>query len=517
MIAYTTANSAGDGASANVTSEITSVERLTFAAAKARRFSTDVHSLVISSYAEDVPFSPATYRASVNEPSHPGKLQTADGRWWEMVDGNVSLFAFGAKGDGGDVFKELQDALDYLSAKGGGELFIPQGRFSFSKDVRILGHNITLRGVGPASRLSGTNNARLIVGKAELLPDGMKTGTKTIGTRICNLHVAPAGNHSGECVLLDFADNTTISDSVVGPFVLDGTTVAHGIKTNWVQYTEFRNVLIIVNGYGIYIVLPKTQTENEDHFSVSSSWIYCGKFRNKEFSPACLAIEREAGRGAAIFQLSLSSCHLGAFMSGDGDNKHTTGVKYISTEPVDSRLTHAFQLNNCMFEYVLTGIDMKSATHGDTSRVIMVGCSFLGQAVCLLGWKTKSIATVISSYFLQCGMIVDGPRVSFVGANVQTAVNKVSAQELTYHSFSDKYLPGSLSGVRLAERGVIFVNKNSSHVVIPHNMSGVPNSIRISTSWDTTWWLGGVSGSDFVVHFGSPAPKKMTLNWDAEL
>jgi hypothetical protein len=60
-----------------------------------------------------------------------------------------------------------------------------------------------------------TSGARIILGQAINGPaDGngltTKSGTKVQDVTLSGLSIQPASNHAGECVLVDFADNTLI-------------------------------------------------------------------------------------------------------------------------------------------------------------------------------------------------------------------------------------------------------------------------------------------------------------------
>jgi hypothetical protein len=99
----------------------------------------------------------------------------------------------------------------------------------------------------------GTSNARIILGQAIVGPadaNGLisKLGTKVQDCTLTGLSIQPASNHAGECVLLDYADNTLIELCTIGPFGNDGSTVTIGVKTNWVQWVYIDKNQINVNG-----------------------------------------------------------------------------------------------------------------------------------------------------------------------------------------------------------------------------------------------------------------------------
>jgi hypothetical protein len=60
------------------------------------------------------------YARVVAQPSHPGKVQSLDGAWWELRDRDAYPEQFGAKADGVTVdFAAFTDARSYVVAKGG--------------------------------------------------------------------------------------------------------------------------------------------------------------------------------------------------------------------------------------------------------------------------------------------------------------------------------------------------------------------------------------------------------------
>jgi len=62
----------------------------------------------------------ARYKRVGSEPSHAGKVQSADGAWWEIVGDEVSPLQFGAKFDGQTIDSvAVQDAIDFLPSTGG--------------------------------------------------------------------------------------------------------------------------------------------------------------------------------------------------------------------------------------------------------------------------------------------------------------------------------------------------------------------------------------------------------------
>lgn len=81
----------------------------------------------------------ALYVKVGSEPAHAGKFQTADGAWWELAEGQkLNIEAFGVVAGLGvsDPVKAanaaaLQDANDFMEARGGGEVFAPAQFYLF--------------------------------------------------------------------------------------------------------------------------------------------------------------------------------------------------------------------------------------------------------------------------------------------------------------------------------------------------------------------------------------------------
>ncbi len=66
----------------------------------------------------------ALYKRVAAEPSHIGKIQSADGAWWEIADRVLRPEMFGIKGDGSDETALLQGMFDFAAGK---EVVLPYG------------------------------------------------------------------------------------------------------------------------------------------------------------------------------------------------------------------------------------------------------------------------------------------------------------------------------------------------------------------------------------------------------
>lgn len=110
---------------------------------------TSVRSVATDGYAAPGDGGGALYRYAAAEPPHPGKVQSADGSWWEYVpiNGVFNIAAFGADLTGATISSlAVQDAMDAAHAHGGGIVWHPGGTVVIGET--IYGHKrITMDGI----------------------------------------------------------------------------------------------------------------------------------------------------------------------------------------------------------------------------------------------------------------------------------------------------------------------------------------------------------------------------------
>lgn len=123
----------------------------------------------------------AIYKRVVSEPAHPGKLQSADGAWWQIAENRLSLAAFGAQQGGPNCSTALENALD-TSAAIGGMVYIPSGDWHFATTSV---YPIAARGIvgeGDSSVLYLTSNVPLLTLTTSVaVSDKLFTDFKVLG------------------------------------------------------------------------------------------------------------------------------------------------------------------------------------------------------------------------------------------------------------------------------------------------------------------------------------------------
>lgn len=153
----------------------------------------------------------ALYRRVSSEPSHPGKVQSSDGAWWELAENRPSVKMFGAKGDGTtDDAAALGNAFSYCySHLLAPELYIPAGYYKIAQALPDISKSITITGDGPRTSmlmLHGNNSTLNIRGASARATD------VTFDNFSVNASNMTAGSLA---VRLDFAQSTLFSDFMV--------------------------------------------------------------------------------------------------------------------------------------------------------------------------------------------------------------------------------------------------------------------------------------------------------------
>ncbi len=124
------------------------------------------------------------YAYSASEPSHAGKVQSADGAWWEISGLYPNVKQFGAAGDGStDDATALQNAIDYAEANAPCTMFMPSGRFITSSTLVIDASNVGLAGAGAHQSFILGNFA---VGDIILIGNG---STERVGITLSNFTI----------------------------------------------------------------------------------------------------------------------------------------------------------------------------------------------------------------------------------------------------------------------------------------------------------------------------------------
>lgn len=88
----------------------------------------------------------ALYKRKASEPGHPGKVQSADGTWWEIAESDLNFYQFGAIGDGStDDRDAIADCIECASELGGvgtgRRIVVPAATFAMGSSVTVPDNN----------------------------------------------------------------------------------------------------------------------------------------------------------------------------------------------------------------------------------------------------------------------------------------------------------------------------------------------------------------------------------------
>jgi len=130
----------------------------TVAALQAMNVSPSVSTILVDGYYAAGDLGAATYKRVASEPTHAGKIQSADGTWWELTTTTPNAYMFGAKGDGAtsDATK-LQNLFDYAAAKNT-PAYLPAGNFVVPTEILTVATNVQVIGCGRDSQIWRTKD-----------------------------------------------------------------------------------------------------------------------------------------------------------------------------------------------------------------------------------------------------------------------------------------------------------------------------------------------------------------------
>jgi len=142
----------------------------------------------------------ALYKAVGSAPSHVGRVQSADGQWWEIAEPVIHAEHLGAIGDGTDQTAAIQAAADVAAAQGKGAVRIGAGVFLVST-VSFTGAGCGLIGAGRGRtvlrRSSGGGSAAPGMLDASGAEEAARTLSSTAALSATNLSFTTAGLAAG--------------------------------------------------------------------------------------------------------------------------------------------------------------------------------------------------------------------------------------------------------------------------------------------------------------------------------
>lgn len=492
------------------------------ALALATKFDAAVTTLYMGGYAQPGDFGVAAiYTSAGASAGSAGAFQDAAGRWFRLVvNGYVNIGWFGAKGGGVlDDAAAIRATITALPVNVGGAIYIPSGIFMYGSDIHLNTNFVTIYGNGGSSILQANNSAKFYIG----VPQGVGAINVLFPT-FEKVTFAASGNHNGAILIAVLTQNLTLRDLDISVRDNNGATRTDGLRLESTQYTVIDNLHSFVNGYNIHVFLPNSIIQNEDHYTISNSFLYTSKVMKAGSTPANIAIEREAGRQLfnAPGQFGAYNTHFGNFASGGASP--TAGILVINElSGSDSRVVTSACLETCMFENHEYGFNAGTASTNDTSTASFKNCYFLAITTCgILGSQTfKSAATVENCKFLNCpGDATKNIRVHWLGPNDVSVSGQIMDDPRTQR-LSNKAAQ-CVSGTTLWNANTETVLSGVSSIVVTHGIRGnaaplQPTSIIATPGFNSTWWVTNEGTTTFTLHFGTPPGANSYVYWQAEI
>lgn len=352
---------------------------------------------------------------------------------------SYSVLDFGAYGDGvhnnNDAFRE---AIDYLSAQGGGQLKIPEGVFYLTQTIRVPS-NISIVGEGRNTKLKANNqiyvfqtmgsfstdhkelNANANIGDTRLQvanTTGINVGDtiNLISQRVATS--SDAGNRSrlGDSTAnshnVRFAETFSVKAKgtnyvdlggslVFSAYRTNGTQETHPNagtssyirKANYVENVEFKNFQIVgdvniaINIHnGKDCVVENVLWRDSDQATLVR---FLDSYNCKAINCSHILRQNEFSKGSSISFISVSSVMCG-FDSCYVENTRTPfDITYNTSSALAMPSMWCF-VNNCKTKNTYRGI----TTHGGTYGSQITNNEFIGCE--LTGAETRSRETVIS-------------------------------------------------------------------------------------------------------------------------
>lgn len=248
------------------------------AAVAAKPIPAAITAFATSGYAADGDGGQAVYKRVVAMPSHPGRVQSSDGAWWEMFDAEANVRAFGADPTAtSDCATAFRNAILYASAVTPARPFyIPSGKYkifttvTFPTEFTIYGDGPTLSQIIPMMT-DGTACLKYVSGNQH-------TSLKDFGIlTLLDWGGYLAGSAAQNCIGLDGMD-TSVGHTT--RYLIDNVVI-YGCKIGYQVYGWDADIRLLktigcdLGFWGIMVNNSRVNLLSEvclKHFNITDTW-----------------------------------------------------------------------------------------------------------------------------------------------------------------------------------------------------------------------------------------------------
>ncbi|AEI45636.1 hypothetical protein KNP414_07126 [Paenibacillus mucilaginosus KNP414] len=349
----------------------------------------------------------------------------------QMASGAVEASTTGSFVNINDYNGDIQSAINAVQEAGGGEVYLPAGRYEISNTLTISGHNVTLRGAGKAATVlhaSGPDSTKSMI--------LIKHNTDRVyNAKISDLTLSAKSNQAGadgefvpwfqHGIVLDSSHNFQLNNVRIEYFINDGLRFENKTKNSAGNLHGGPDQVVLLNcqmnrcGNGM-------NTNDTGH----STHIYGGTF--------------DWNRSHGILTGGRNSVFI---KDADVEHNRDVGLKITSGANITIR--------DCTFEenattYILTGqtqcVHIWIGSNAVAKSIVIDGCFFYAKSMrALLRLDKGEGVTLTNNYVHKADQFLLGSAGQKVGCFVLTAHSVVNGTPMLKDIYYEDFLTDTIT------------------------------------------------------------------------
>ena len=268
------------------------------------------------------------------------------GRWLRIIDGDLNVLYFGAKGDGSfDNSTAFQNAIDFFS-EGFGKVRIPIGTFSISSTVTVNKNRVHLVGSGIQSttiKLSPTsNNFKGIVFREE-------SDEVLYQCSIRDLSFTSTDLLYKKTAIEIWDSSSMVCENISSTKIYDSTNESIGINTFGREFAQFKNIRIQAN-IPVRLSLNPNNELSADHFHFQDAFLFAENNANLYIDP--IYVSNLVFDGTNPFVRGTHAIYWNDTRVGGASSHNVTFNNIRSENGTDITASNVFMKTNNVFQEV---------------------------------------------------------------------------------------------------------------------------------------------------------------------